>query len=57
MDSAYAHCVRLLRENGDRLNQVVDFLLAHESMTGEQFAACMEGQPIGDASDTPMLDI
>jgi hypothetical protein len=25
-------------------------------MTGEQFTACMEGRPIGEASETAMLD-
>ena len=56
IDKAYAHCEQILRENGDKLHQVVDFLLENETMTGEQFTACMEGRPIGEASETAMLD-
>ena len=56
IDKAYAHCEQILRENGEKLHQVVDFLLENETMTGEQFAACMEGRPIGEASETAMLD-
>ena len=56
IDKAYAHCEQILRENGEKLHQVVDFLLENETMTGEQFTACMEGRPIGEASETAMLD-
>ena len=30
--------------------------MEHESMTGEQFVAIMEGKPVGDASNTAMFD-
>jgi hypothetical protein len=30
--------------------------MEHESMTGEQFAACMEGKEVGGSSDTALLD-
>jgi cell division protease FtsH len=56
IDKAYAHCEQILRENGEKLHEVVDFLLENETMTGEQFTACMEGRPIGEASETAMLD-
>ena len=56
MDSAYDRCKQILTENSDALHRVVDFLMEHESMTGEQFAACMEGRQIGDASATALLD-
>ena len=56
MDRAYAHCKAILSENADALHRVVDFLMEHESMTGEQFAACMEGREIGGSSDTALLD-
>ncbi len=56
IDKAYDHCRKLLTDNTDRLNAVVDYLLANESMTGEQFAACMEGREIGAGSDTSMFD-
>ena len=35
---------------------MVDFLLEHESMTGKQFAACMEGKTVEDSADTVLLD-
>ena len=53
---AYAHCEKILRENEEKLQEVVAFLLENETMTGAQFAACMEGRPIGEASETAMLD-
>ena len=56
IDRAYAHCKNILTENADKLNAVVDFLMEHESMTGEQFVAIMEGKPVGDASTTAMFD-
>ena len=56
IDRAYAHCKNILTENADKLNAVVDFLMEHESMTGEQFVAIMEGKPVGDASNTAMFD-
>ena len=56
MDRAYAHCKAILSENADALHRVVDFLMEHESMTGEQFAACMEGKEVGGSSDTALLD-
>ena len=40
----------------DKLHEVMEFLLTNESMTGEQFAACMEGKAIQEASATAMFD-
>ncbi len=56
IDKAYAHCKQILSENGEKLKLVVDYLLENESMTGAQFAACMEGKEIGESSDTALLD-
>ena len=56
IEKAYQHCENILRDNGEKLQAVVDFLLENETMTGEQFAACMEGREIGEASETAMLD-
>ena len=56
VDRAYAHCKKLLSENEAKLNQVVDFLLEHESMTGSQFAQCMRGEEIGQAGATVMFE-
>ena len=56
IDKAYAHCHEILSQNRDKLMEIVDYLLANESMTGEQFAACMEDREIGDASATSLFD-
>ena len=56
IDKAYDHCKQLLVDNSDSFQRVVDFLLENESMTGKQFAACMEGNTIEDSSDTVLLD-
>ena len=56
IDEAYAKCSQLLKENADKLHQVADYLLENESMTGAQFAACMEGKDIPDASETAMFE-
>jgi len=56
IDKAYKECEEILRRDADKMQQVVDFLLEHETMTGEQFADCMEGRQIRDASDTSLFD-
>ena len=56
IDKAYAHCESILRENEDRLNALVDYLLEKESITGEQFEALMEGRELGDISQTSLFD-
>ncbi len=56
IDKAYDHCKKLLSDNNEKVQKVVQFLLDNESMTGEQFIACMEGKDILDASDTALLD-
>ena len=43
---AYAQCEDILRRDADKLKQVVEFLLIHETMTGDQFADCMAGREI-----------
>ena len=56
IDRAYAHSKNILTASAHQLNAVVDFLMEHESMTGEQVVAIMEGKPVGDASNTAMFD-
>ena len=56
MDKAYAHCSEILTRDADKLNQIVEFLLKNETMTGKQFAACMAGEDIGDAEETTLFD-
>ena len=56
IDKAYAHCKQILEEQAPKLHEIVEYLLEHESMTGEQFRACMEGKLIEKASSTAMFD-
>ena len=56
IDRAYDHCRQILSDNNEKLQQVVAFLLEKESMTGEQFAAIMEGRDVGEFSNTAMFD-
>lgn len=54
IDKAYAHCKQILRDNEAKLMEVTQFLLEHETMTRNQFQACMEGRPI-DLDDSGSL--
>jgi len=56
IDKAYAHCAEILKKDEAKLMQVVDYLMAHETMTGAQFADCMEGRQISEASSTALFD-
>ena len=56
IDKAYAHCAEILKKDEQKLMQVVDYLMAHETMTGAQFADCMEGREISDRSSTSLFD-
>ena len=56
IDKAYSHCRKLLSDNAEKMQGLCDYLLEHESMTGEQFAAFMEGREIGEGSATSMFD-
>ncbi|MBQ6719008.1 MAG: ATP-dependent zinc metalloprotease FtsH [Oscillospiraceae bacterium] len=56
IDKAYDHCKQILSDNADKLNALVEFLLANESMSGEQFEALMEGRAIEACSQTSLFD-
>ena len=56
IDKAYDHCKQILTDNQDKIQAVVDYLLEHESMSGEQFVACMEGREIVEDSTTSLFD-
>ena len=56
MDKAYALCEEILKRDADKMKTVVEFLLAHETMSGEQFADCMAGSEIREASQTSLFD-
>ena len=46
VDAAYRRCEEILRADDEKLREVAEFLLAHETMTRSQFEACMKGEPI-----------
>ena len=56
IDKAYAHCKQILEENADKLHEVVAFLLENESMTGSQFADCMEGKNVREDNNVTLFD-
>ena len=56
MDKAYDHCRQILTRDAQKLKQVVEFLLENETMTGQQFADCMEGKEISEAQGTTLFD-
>ena len=56
IDKAYDHCCRILKEDEEKLHQIVQFLLEKETMTGMQFEQCMAGEPIQEATDTSLFD-
>lgn len=55
MDRAYHRCEEILSHDADKLQRVVDYLLVHENMSGEQFARCMRGEEIGEAGETVLF--
>ena len=44
--NGYAQTEKILKDHTDRLHVVAKFLFEHEKMSGEQFAAAMEGKEI-----------
>ncbi len=56
IDKAYETCEQILKRDAEKLKNVVQFLLENETMSGQQFAQCMKGEEITQASDTALLD-
>ena len=56
IDKAYDHCRQILQSDEQKLHEVVEFLLANESMSGEQFRDCMENREINEISATSLFD-
>ena len=56
IDRAYDHCGQILKRDQEKLQQIVDFLMEHETMSGVQFEACMKGEEIGEATENTMFD-
>ena len=56
IDRAYDQCRDILKKDSDKLQALADYLLANESITGQQFANLMEGKELGEASATSLTD-
>lgn len=56
IDKAYLQCKQILEGNKEKFDAVVKFLMDHETMSGVQFAQCMAGQTITEATDSDLLD-
>ena len=56
IDRAYDHCRQILSDNSEKLQELVDYLLIHEFISGEQFEALMEGKNIEECSQTSLFD-
>ena len=56
IDRAYQHCEEILRRDADKLNQITEFLLEYETMSGTQFADCMAGKEISTDSQSSLFD-
>ena len=46
VDQAYAHCTQILAEHHEKLQEIAQWLLEHETMSRSQFEACMQALPI-----------
>ena len=56
VDKAYGECRQILADDSEKLMAVVDYLMEHETITGEQFLDIMEGKALGETSETSMFD-
>lgn len=52
---AYARATKKLEDNRDKLDLVAQYLIDHEKMDGEQFAAAMEGREIPAYTNNSMF--
>ena len=56
IDRAYDHCKQILSDNKEKMQELTEYLLEKESISGDQFRSLMEGKEIGQASITSMFD-
>ena len=56
IDRAYDHCRQILSDNKDKMEALTEYLLEKESISGDQFRSLMEGEALGEASETAMFD-
>ena len=52
IDRAYAQCQKILTDDRDKLEAIADFLVEHETMSGQQFADCMAGREISTEQES-----
>ena len=45
VDQAYAHCTQILTEHHEKLQEIAQWLLEHETRSRSQFEACMQALP------------
>ena len=51
VDQAYAHCTQILTEHHEKLQEIAQWLLEHETMSRSQFEACMQAMPIPEEQE------
>ena len=51
VDQAYAHCTQILTEHHEKLQEIAQWLLEHETMSRSQFEACMQALPIPETQE------
>ena len=51
VDRAYAHCTQILTEHHEKLQEIAQWLLEHETMSRSQFEACMQALPIPEKQE------
>jgi cell division protease FtsH len=54
---AYGRCERILNENADQLDAVAAFLLEHDTMTGPEFSAVMEGRELPKPDEPAAFEV
>lgn len=55
IDKAYKQCKEILQRDSEKLKQITQFLLANETMSGEQFVQCMKGEEISQDTDSSLF--
>ena len=56
VDEAYEKCRAILEEHREQLRAVADYLMEHDTMSRDQFEACMEGREIPAESTSSLFD-
>ncbi len=56
IDTAYAKCTQLLKENHDKIEKIVAFLLQNQRMSRAQFEACMRDETIRTEANDGLFD-